>query len=284
MTDIKVSDRHVLEGENVEIVPCNKNSGPFTKGLPDMVVIHYTGGSSVSSAVRTLVDPNVKASAHLVIGQKGEIKQLVPFNLISWHAGISAYQGRKNLNQCSIGIELDNAGRLTKLDGEYVSWFGRKYPASEVMSAIHKNESKISHWHLYTEEQIDAVQRVCELLRDSYHIQHIVGHDDIAPGRKTDPGPAFPLDKLRQRILENDRKSDEEELAIAAGTQPAQRPSGVVTATALNMRAMPNASADLVSEPLSQGTSVEILEEKSGWLRVDVIKAGWVKKDFIRII
>ena len=98
MTGLKITD-HVLEGENVEIVPCDKDSGVFSSGFPDTVVVHYTAAGSISSAVRTLTDPQVKASAHLVIGREGEIMQLVPFNKIAWHAGKSEYQGRKGLRR-----------------------------------------------------------------------------------------------------------------------------------------------------------------------------------------
>ena len=281
MTGLKITD-HVLEGENVEIVPCDKDSGIFNSGFPDTVVIHYTAAGSISSAVRTLTDPQVKASAHLVIGREGEIMQLVPFNKIAWHAGKSEYQGRKGMNHYSIGIELDNAGRLSRLEGEYVSWFGRKYLSTHVMAATHKNESKNGYWHLYSEEQIDCVQRVCELLRDRYEINTIVGHDDIAPGRKTDPGPAFPLDKLRQRVLETDRQSDEDGVQGGEeGMSPAKQ-HAIVTASALNIRSTPSASGDLVMDPLPQGTDLQVIGEKHGWLKVNVVKTGWVKKNFVR--
>jgi len=281
MTGLKITD-HVLEGENVEIVPCDKDSGLFTNGLPDTVVLHYTAAGSVSSAVRTLTDLHVKASAHLVIGREGEIMQLVPFNKIAWHAGKSEYQGRKGLNHYSIGIEMDNAGRLNKLEGEYVAWFGRKYLATQVLAATHKNETVSGYWHLYTEEQIQCVQQVCELMRDHYQIQTIVGHDDIAPGRKTDPGPAFPLEKLRQRVLENDRQSDED--IPAEEEVHAVKQHAIVTASALNIRSAPNASSDLVLDPLPQGTNLEVIGEKHGWLKVNVVKTGWVKKNFVRIV
>ncbi len=119
---------------------CPKNTEKFTAGLPDTVVIHYTAGRDAESSAKFLCS-EVKASAHLVIGRDGKIIQLVPFNTISWHAGVSAYGARQGLNKYSIGIELDNAGILQKTGNEYKAWFGRSYPENEVMYATHRNEN-----------------------------------------------------------------------------------------------------------------------------------------------
>src|SRR5690606_16389776 len=101
---------------------------------------HYTAGSDAKSSAKYLAQADVKASAHLVIGRNGEIYQLVPFDTIAWHAGISSYQGRSGYNNFSIGIELDNAGPLEKTGADYVSWFGKKYMESERVLKTHRNE------------------------------------------------------------------------------------------------------------------------------------------------
>ena len=85
---------HKLTGDKVQQVACTgKDSGLFTAGLPDTLVIHFTGGSSLDSSVEHLKNPDIKASAHLVIGQNGEIRQLVGFDRVAWHAGISEWTG-----------------------------------------------------------------------------------------------------------------------------------------------------------------------------------------------
>ena len=76
-----------------------------------MIILHYTAGVSAQSSPRYLARPDVKASAHLVIGRLGKIIQLVSFDVEAWHAGQSSYAGRTCLNRFSIGIELDNLGR-----------------------------------------------------------------------------------------------------------------------------------------------------------------------------
>ncbi|MFQ5584691.1 MAG: N-acetylmuramoyl-L-alanine amidase [Calditrichia bacterium] len=135
---------HLLTGEGVDFVKSPNHDGRFGENLPDTVIIHYTAGSSRESSVKTLCNPQHKASAHLVIGRDGLVTQLVPFNVIAYHAGPSAYGGRKGFNKYSIGIEIDNAGRLSRTGDGFISWFQKVYPAGEVIEAVHRNEKKPS--------------------------------------------------------------------------------------------------------------------------------------------
>ena len=249
-----------------------KNSGAFKSGLPDTIIIHYTAGSSAESSIRTLTNPKVKASAHLVIGRDGEITQLIPFNKVAWHAGKSSWGKRNGLNQYSIGIELDNAGVLTQVGEYYQSWFGRKYDTSEVIKAVHRNEKSPRYWHTYTEEQLNALMEVCELLVEEYNIKEILGHEEISPSRKIDPGPAFPLDKFRQRLLQGDR-SKEDGIDIPE--------EGIITASALNVRIEPDAEAEKLREPLPKNTKVKILKKKGEWYKVSVEAEGWVSAKYV---
>ena len=185
--------------------------GPFAPGLPDTIVIHYTAGASAESAIQTLCDRERRVSAHLVVGRDGWVTQLLPFDIVGWHAGRSRWSGRSGLNHYSIGIEIDNAGQLRERDGSYQSWFGRTYPAAEVMRATHRNHGHPgahpdirelhSYWHRYPQVQLQAVEDTCAELIAAYGIRHILGHEEIAPDRKVDPGPAFPLDEMRARLL-----------------------------------------------------------------------------------
>lgn len=268
--------KHALEGEGIDFMESPNHGGLFGADLPDTLVIHYTAGGSKASSVDTLCNPDVKASAHVVVGRDGSITQLVPFNTIAWHAGKSSHQDRTGLNKYSIGIEVDNAGRLTRSGSGYTSWFGKVYPEDEVVEATHRNESTPSHWHAYTEKQIKAVSNVCAALIGKYKISTLLGHEEISPGRKSDPGPAFPLDKMRERLLVRDRADED-----AAETVQRQHP-GLVTAFKLNIRSSPGRGGTKVAPPLSKGTKVEILQESHGWYEVDVHSRGWVKKDYIR--
>ena len=97
-----------------------------------MIILHYTAGVSAQSSPRYLARPDVKASAHLVIGRLGKIIQLVSFDVEAWHAGQSSYAGRTCLNRFSSGIELDNLGRLAWTAGRFVAECGREVELEQV--------------------------------------------------------------------------------------------------------------------------------------------------------
>jgi N-acetylmuramoyl-L-alanine amidase len=272
---MKISN-HRFPQEEVPFKKTPNQGETFGPGLPDTIVIHYTAGSSAESSIKTLCDKKTRASAHLVIGRDGSVTQLVPFNKIAWHAGKSAYGGRTGYNKYSIGIEIDNAGRLTKSGDQYIAWFGRVYTEEEVIEAVHRNESEPHYWHRYTEKQIEIVYDICSDLVDAYGISSILGHEEISPQRKVDPGPAFPLDKLRDRVLYRERSDDGPEESVISENL------GIVTASRLNIRSSPMLNSSTVASPLTQGTMVNILKENNGWYEVQVQTKGWVKKDYIK--
>lgn len=132
--------------------------------IPTLVVIHYTGDNSLEGALSWLCAPQSKVSAHLVIDKKGEVYQLIPFNRVGWHAGVSQWRGRSGVNGYSVGIE--HVGR------------GDEWP----------------------EAQIAGLLQALDEIVPAYEITEIVGHNDVAPGRKVDPGPLFPWNRIRERF------------------------------------------------------------------------------------
>ena len=171
---------HRLMGGGVIHLECPKNRRGL--GEPDMIILHYTAGSSAISSAKFLVRPDVKASAHVVIGRDGQVIQLVPFNIEAWHAGKSSYGGRSELNHYSIGIELDNLGQLRLEGGRFVAECGKEVPVGEVYTEDSGGEP--TYWHDYTDVQMRVLNEVCGLLVD------IVGHSEVT-SRKVDPGPAL---------------------------------------------------------------------------------------------
>lgn len=270
---MKIS-RHKIDPESAGFEEVKKTSGPFREGLPDTIVIHYTAGPSLSSAVNTFKDPSVEASAHILIDHDGSITQLIPFNKIGWHAGRSSWLDRSELNSYSIGIEIVNAGRLERSGSICRAWFGKTYPEDQVLRAKHRNEDHEDWWHVYSEEQISSVYELCRQLVKTYNIRHILGHEEISPGRKSDPGPAFPLDKLRDRLLHSNRKNQDD--TDEAGIR------GVVTASSLNIRSGPSVSHEKIANPLSRNTEVSVLNEQNGWYNIEVKMRGWVSKKYIQ--
>ncbi len=123
------------------------------------------------------------------------------------------------------------------------------------------------------EKQIDACNEVCRLLIEKFSVKTIVGHEEIAPGRKQDPGPAFALDQFREQLLLKN-ETDEPNLMDAQGE---------VTASLLNIRAGAGISFEKIAKPLVAGTKVTVLEEREGWFRVQTVVEGWVSKSHITI-
>jgi len=251
----------------------------FPPGQPDTLVIHFTAGRSVESSVTTLCNPASRASAHLVVGRDAKVVQLVDFNTVAWHAGVSQYRDRVGLNNYSIGIEIDNAGRLTRTEGgDFATWFGMKIPAGDVISAVHRNETVAALWETFTAEQIDKVFELAQMLVAQYGIRTIVGHEEIAPGRKSDPGPAFPLDRMRERILDWGRDRD------TAPVEDGNTSTGTVNASALNVRTAPSKLSPIAAAPLKFGTPIEIIqgEDHGEWLHISSPVSGWLKSEFVK--
>nr|NIS68464.1 N-acetylmuramoyl-L-alanine amidase [Pseudomonadota bacterium] len=239
------------------------------------LVIHYTAAPNSEAAIRTLTNPEARASAHVVIGRDGSITQLVPFDRVAWHAGASSWEGLSGLNRYSLGIEIDNAGKLERHGKKWRAWFGREYDGTAVLEAMHKNETRPAGWHLFAPEQIEAALELSSLLVRRYGLIDLVGHDDISPGRKVDPGPAFPMESFRSRVL--GRAQDE--------------PVYYETTTNLNIRTGPGTRHEkIIDRPLPTGTRVEALDQQGSWRLVDVLGTvngvmdlqGWVHGRYLR--
>ncbi|KUO56077.1 MAG: N-acetylmuramoyl-L-alanine amidase [Sphingomonadales bacterium BRH_c3] len=138
------------------------------RSLPvSMVVLHYTEMKPVETALQRLCDPAAQVSAHYLISEEGQVTRLVPEEKRAWHAGASYWRGHKDVNSASIGIELDHPGH-----------------------ALGYRE--------FADAQIEALVPLLHWIVKHYDIPraNVVGHSDVAPARKTDPGELFPWDRL----------------------------------------------------------------------------------------
>jgi N-acetylmuramoyl-L-alanine amidase len=260
-------ENHRLVGEGIA-----QRESPNRGGIykPRYLVMHYTASQSPAGAISWLCDPKSKASAHIVLGRDGSITQLVPFNVVAWHAGESQWNGIVGMNKHSIGIEIDNAGKLSKVGDRFTDAFGKPVAAADVKMAEHKHGGGVQPWHAYSPVQIERAMELAELLCSDYGLEDIIGHEDIARGRKSDPGPAFPLATLQAR---------------QAGRKDDAPPRYVVNAPVLNIRKGPGAEFDTVAPALKSGTVVTLLEPSDRWSRVEVVGPtdieGWVNNQFI---
>ena len=143
------------------------------RSLPiTMNVLHYTGMQDGASALARLRDPEAKVSAHYMVEEDGRIFRLVAEEKRAWHAGRSHWRGLTDVNSASIGIEIVNPGH---------EWGYRPFP----------------------DAQVEAVVRLVAEVKDRHAITrgNVVGHSDIAPQRKRDPGELFPWARLARLRL-----------------------------------------------------------------------------------
>ena len=130
-----------------------------------MIVIHYTAMDSAAAALARLCDPQAEVSAHYLISGQGAVTQMVREDQRAWHAGAGEWAGQDDINSRSIGIELDNSGT-----------------------------------HPFSEPQMCALESLLQALVQRWSIQPdaVIGHSDMAPGRKIDPGPRFDWARLER--------------------------------------------------------------------------------------
>ncbi len=246
---------------------------------PDLrfLTMHYTASGGLEGTVSYFLNNRARVSAHILIDRDGRIVQMVPFNQTAWHAGESQWNDFEGLNNYSVGIELVNAGKLTYSQySGWRSWFQRIIPDEEVVVAKHKNETVESGWHAFTSKQIETAVEVATIIIDKYQITEVLGHDDISPYRKSDPGPAFPMNSFRSKVL--GRYIDKAKV--------------YKTTTWLNIRTGPGSQFERIEEsPLPPETKVVIQDDQHhSWRFVDVLDPvrevsgiqGWVHGAYLK--
>lgn len=154
--------------------------------IPQLIVMHYTAGASARSTAEWCCQPEAAVSYHVIIDRDGSLIQQVPFNRRAWHAGHSSWMGHTDVNSFSIGIALANYGWLPEKD------LPAHDPEIPLIQAPHKNTpGRLYWWENYPRAQLLTLCALVAVLVNEYAITAVAGHDDIAPMRKLDPGPAF---------------------------------------------------------------------------------------------
>lgn len=254
-------------GKNVPFEAAHKSNvgGELTGGKPRFLIIHYTANSSRSSAVNWFKDPNAKASAHLVIGHDGSITQMQSLDRVCFHAGKSRWKNVKGLNSHSVGIEIANWGKLNQAaSGAWLSWTGKTVPSDRVLEAEHKHfPGKTQGWEIFDEAQLMATIAAAKAIVAEYGIKpwDMIGHDDISPIRKVDPGPAFDMDAFRALVYGRD-EDDWDDLLYKVNSN-----------TGLNMRSGPGTSNSIIKN-LEDGTTVHVIENTGNWWLVAEVIDG----------
>ena len=257
-------ENHLLK--NVPFIESPNRGGVIS---PKFVVEHYTAGYNAESAIDTFKRRG-NASAHVVIDLDGSITQMVPFNVKAWHAGPSKYQGYSGLNNYAIGIEIVNIGWLRKTaSGNFKDDYGniKTYDINDMVKAeAPRVGAGMFYWPKYPDVQLEVAYQLTKLLIETYNLIDVVSHEEIdTRGWKTDPGPAFPMNKFKK--LTDDRSLDHELFEV--------------TASSLNVRNGPFPTAKVV-DSLNNGIIVKVLDKEGAWAKIN--DDEWVHSGYLRRI
>ena len=166
----------------------------YTSGsnICDYIVYHFTVTNTARSAHNTFKNRNVNVSWHLTVDTDGSLYQLYDFRKITWHAGRSTWtrpngQLITGLNRWAIGIEVINCGPLTKQGNDYFNVYNQEISSDQVF----QDGCTGKYWQSYSDAQLETIRNITPVLIDKYNCVDVLGHEEISPGRKIDPGPAF---------------------------------------------------------------------------------------------
>lgn len=265
------------DGSKVEYLQSRFMGGNFARP-PKIAVIHFTYGGSGRSSAEWFRNPgNPGSSAHVVIDRDGSAIQCVPWDRVAWHAGKSRWKDMVGLNTHSFGIELANWGYLKRNGANWNCYTGTRI--SDPFVATHRNGNpdggrEAIGWEPYPEAQFEATVGIVRALVEALGVTEIVGHEDISPTRKWDPGPAFDMARFKARVFGERADEGDNLLRVSAD-------SGV------NLRPEPNTGKP-ASETLPKGTLVSPLATEGRWIEVSVLNAaglpratGWVHGAYV---
>ena len=159
------------------------NSKKRSKKNIKFVIFHYTGMKTEKAAINKLINIQSQVATHYLVKKNGDIVNMVPDLYVAWHAGVSSWNGENSLNKSSVGIEIINPGHQ----------FG---------------------YEKFSNKQINSLITLCKILKKKYTIKknNFLGHSDIAPDRKKDPGEKFPWEYLAKKNIGYWHKLDRKNL------------------------------------------------------------------------
>jgi N-acetylmuramoyl-L-alanine amidase len=281
-------DKDVLQGPNVTHFSTTKKG--TNRNQRKFIVVHYTASDNFDGDVKTLSSSSKQVSCHLVISREGDIAMVGSFNDVQWHAGASQWKGINGLNSYSIGIEMTNPGWMEISDDKKTAttYYGKRYlvEQNQIVFSSHKAlGNKVYGWLPYSAKQIAALTEVVETLKDHYGtIEEVVGHEQISPGRKQDPGIGIILSqKLLDKFNETNFDGSDhfytgtDPVAAKTVTTAKVTTTGIYTVktsgTALRIRNVPSSTASVIGS-LNNGQAVVIDSISNGWAKLKSIRNG----------
>lgn len=254
---------------------------------PKYIIMHFTTGTKMESTISHFKNALAGVSTHLLIGRDGRVVQFLPFDRIAHHSGYSWWERQSNLNKYSIGIELDNAGLLSRSPE---GWKARKIviPRERVEQAVHwkqytpNDPKRYPAWEKFPPVQLEVALNVVKALVRRYpSIKEILGHDDVNLLNRYDPGPLFPMKEWRRELFQREEPniqvyqiSEETELysnfdgRLPAPTQLYDPP------------VLPPNSKVIVMKPDTHWCLVKVNQSKESRLNG---KAGWIRSNGLSV-
>lgn len=266
------------------------------------IVIHYTAGLSYEGDLRTLTTSDRAASAHIVLGQDGKVGQIEDFRTNLWHAGKSKWGNLTMLNQYSVGIEVVCPGWVNFVREQngvkYFEQYGRTFSDQDYrfVRGPHPNGGPPMWWMQFSDAQMEALEGICAALKRQYRtIERVLGHDDISPGRKIDPGLCMPrsfFDVLNGRggitpvdfdgSAEIDFGQDGVEDSEPATEEP-YFDYRIATPKGLNLRDQPDMMGGII-QLVPDGVQVSVISHHGDWWKIETEdgKIGYAVSRFLQ--
>lgn len=249
---------------------------------PKFLVMHYTAGYTLASA-RAVFKSSVIA-AHITIDKDGSVLQMLPLNRKANHAGPSKWMGVDMLNGHSIGIEHVNIGfAKMRADGRLVDAYGKVVDVEYAKSWIEAPNARVGSgrifWEPYSEKQLLASIEITKAILATYNIRDIVSHEEIdTRGWKTDPGPAFPMNRFTSLMRGAPSQTD---------SAPANGMVGTVNTASLNIRGGPGVEYGVIGTTIA-GSKIGIISQQGEWFQIHVqlngvAGTGWVNAGFVKV-
>lgn len=185
--------------------PSGAKRGKYAFGYPEGLVVHFTAGHRNGLAAGNELMRNT-GMLYLLIDKDGNTAQSDPLNYHGYHAGVSSHNTVTGYVSDEFhGVEIQSGGKLeTNAKGQFVTWF-KSVIRKDQVTAVRKTyrNMTVGYYHKYTARQVVALRRLCVWLYLNnpkiFSIDRVVGHDEVAPGRKPDPGGSIPAEKGRGR-------------------------------------------------------------------------------------
>lgn len=235
----------------------------------DMIIIK-SESNQLTHSTGYINGNNVESPAHVLINRDGLVTQFIPFNERTHQTIDGSWEGIKNLPSRSVIITFENYGRLEKQGDHFITICGKVVETTDVFTGIHQNEESLSYWQKFTESQVLIAEKIIRCLTTTYQVKYILGYEEVCPGLQTDPGPAFPLEIMRRKIMKENLVDQSEEHSI------------INIAQQVDLSSIIN-NQNMEDDEKKDAKIVNIRRKSGGWYKVNIDLGGFIKEEWVSI-